>query len=609
MAHQLFQLPRSTAISNNLTLIAGAKVGFFLTTTSTPTNSYQDSALTTPHTNPVVADAAGRLPAIYLDPSIQYRITFTDSENVEIYPAIDPANDQILTQAIFNAYLALSDPYKRTAAEIAAGVTPTNYAYREGHVLRYGTNTTPGTTDMTTAFQNAALVSLNPYAPPGLYLVTGSIPLRDNQHWSLDGARISITGTSVQVFTVAAGIDDWSITGGSVIGDNGAAGATSGSAAGIKVIDSERWRVKDFTAQNIKGWGILVQPGSSTSDRAEHGQIDNPQMMACYRGIEVQVGTGAEYVTISNPYITRCNIGLYLAAGNVNVNGGQASDNTDGVKIGNGSNHAHAPIVGMNINHNTQYNVHCDNVVNGQSFIGCHIYGLAGDGASAIFLDQCKGILFDGGHMDCDIYNYKGASSGMNKILNMYCPGSYGLKRVTGSNNGHDELIIQGCWGPGSFAPSSDALDSAGVSMNDPAELYVLAKREAGSTQSLTSGVAADLIFNSEVSDRRGVYNNATGVTTIPAERGGFYRIRADAVFSGTGMSATASVVELKVNGTAVRLYNPAINSTTRLAFAIVSDIYLNATDAVKLTGTITGTTPLHGDGTYESSLTVERLS
>lgn len=43
----------------------------------------------------------------------------------------------------------------RTAAEIAAGVTPTNFGYPQGYVLRYGTNTTPGTTDMTAAIQAA----------------------------------------------------------------------------------------------------------------------------------------------------------------------------------------------------------------------------------------------------------------------------------------------------------------------------------------------------------------------------------------------------------------------------------------------------------------------
>lgn len=170
MAHQLFQLPRQTAISSNLTLVAGAKVGFFLTTTSTPTNSYQDSGLTTPHTNPVVADSAGRLPAIYLDPSIQYRITFTDDDGIEIYPAIDPANDDpvtqdavvgFLTQAIIGNLL-----YPRTAAEIAASVTPVNTAKDPGDPERYGTNTTPGTTDMSAALTAANAQSLQAGGAP-----------------------------------------------------------------------------------------------------------------------------------------------------------------------------------------------------------------------------------------------------------------------------------------------------------------------------------------------------------------------------------------------------------------------------------------------------------
>lgn len=42
---------------------------------------------------------------------------------------------------------------KRTAAEIAAGVTPVNYAYAPGRVDRYKTNTTPGMTSMAAGFQ------------------------------------------------------------------------------------------------------------------------------------------------------------------------------------------------------------------------------------------------------------------------------------------------------------------------------------------------------------------------------------------------------------------------------------------------------------------------
>lgn len=48
--------------------------------------------------------------------------------------------------AVEQALYKLINP--RTAAEISAGVTPVDYRYPEGDLNRYGTNTTPGTTDM-----------------------------------------------------------------------------------------------------------------------------------------------------------------------------------------------------------------------------------------------------------------------------------------------------------------------------------------------------------------------------------------------------------------------------------------------------------------------------
>jgi hypothetical protein len=51
------------------------------------------------------------------------------------------------------------DSRVRTAAEISAGVTPVNYAWPVGYWDRYGTNTTPGTTDMSAAASAAFKVA------------------------------------------------------------------------------------------------------------------------------------------------------------------------------------------------------------------------------------------------------------------------------------------------------------------------------------------------------------------------------------------------------------------------------------------------------------------
>jgi hypothetical protein len=70
---QLLTLPLARVQDANGIVYPGAKLDAFLTGTTTPTTVYQDPDLTTPHTNPVVADAGGLLPAIYIDPGVVYR--------------------------------------------------------------------------------------------------------------------------------------------------------------------------------------------------------------------------------------------------------------------------------------------------------------------------------------------------------------------------------------------------------------------------------------------------------------------------------------------------------------------------------------------------------
>jgi hypothetical protein len=83
-----------------------------------------------------------------------------------------------LTQTIFNTFLALSVPYVQTAAEIAAGVTPTNYAYLPGDVRRYGADPT-GVADSTSAITNALAVHAgnSVHAPAGTYKCTSPITI------------------------------------------------------------------------------------------------------------------------------------------------------------------------------------------------------------------------------------------------------------------------------------------------------------------------------------------------------------------------------------------------------------------------------------------------
>lgn len=71
-------------------------------------------------------------------------------------PGSSGRNTQQYAEAIDNnVERAFVSIYGRTPAEITAGVTPVDFRWPEPYPLRYGTNTTPGTTDMLAALQAA----------------------------------------------------------------------------------------------------------------------------------------------------------------------------------------------------------------------------------------------------------------------------------------------------------------------------------------------------------------------------------------------------------------------------------------------------------------------
>lgn len=88
----LFRLPKQVAIDSSGTPHASAEANFFLTGTTTATNTYSDAALTSAHANPVIADANGVFPPIYLDQNTIYKLTLNDSSQALIY-TVDPVND------------------------------------------------------------------------------------------------------------------------------------------------------------------------------------------------------------------------------------------------------------------------------------------------------------------------------------------------------------------------------------------------------------------------------------------------------------------------------------------------------------------------------------
>lgn len=70
---------------------SGAKLYFYETATTTPVTTYEDADRTVPHTNPVVADASGMFPAIYL-PDGKSKAVLKTSADVTIQ-TVDPVGE------------------------------------------------------------------------------------------------------------------------------------------------------------------------------------------------------------------------------------------------------------------------------------------------------------------------------------------------------------------------------------------------------------------------------------------------------------------------------------------------------------------------------------
>lgn len=198
----IFTLPRQVPLTSSGGLLAGAKLYFYITNTTTPKNTYTDFAMTTPATNPLVADANGVFAKTYLLEDERYRITLKTSADVLIYTEDDIDGPQ-LTQQEWGQI-----GFPRTAAEIAASVTPTYYTYEPGDVRRYGADPT-GVSSSTIAIQAAINIGSTVSFPAGTYLASGLTQSTNSQRIlafgsvtvkkNANGTILTCTGDNVEL--------------------------------------------------------------------------------------------------------------------------------------------------------------------------------------------------------------------------------------------------------------------------------------------------------------------------------------------------------------------------------------------------------------------------
>lgn len=223
----------------------------------------------------------------------------------------------------------------------------------------------------------------------GIYKISAPIEIQHGQYIFGNNATITTSSNTQTLLNVNAKFY-WKIDGNIILQGTG---KENNTAIGLNIIGGSNYSVQGVSASGISGYGIKLTQGASMGDRGERGRFSNISIQDCWTGVEV--GTSYEYISFNQLNASGNAFAMTILAGNVNVNNSNLNDNDAGLYVGGAlsTNNSHGIISGTNINHNTGYNVFCENVEYGQTFIGCHIYGTP---SGSIEIVDSNGVLFNG---------------------------------------------------------------------------------------------------------------------------------------------------------------------------------------------------------------------
>lgn len=131
-----FVLPFQTVIDAAGVPLPEAQLEFWYSGTSLHATTYADADLTTPNTNPVIANLAGRFGNIFLNPAVAYKVRLSNADGVEQWTA-DPVTALSLYYPVACEFLGSSPTSSEQMARhyFTSNVTfPANFSGSGGSV-------------------------------------------------------------------------------------------------------------------------------------------------------------------------------------------------------------------------------------------------------------------------------------------------------------------------------------------------------------------------------------------------------------------------------------------------------------------------------------------
>lgn len=153
---------------------AGGTLAFYASGTSTPLNTYSDSALSIANTNPVVLDSAGRANTVFLQ-NLAYKVVLSDVNNNLIWTE-DPvyASDYSTRAKLTSGSGSPNGSVAGTAG--SAGIGADTYWDNVNNILYVCTQTGTASTAVWTAVNATAAAAIVP-APQGYLTLTSGTPI------------------------------------------------------------------------------------------------------------------------------------------------------------------------------------------------------------------------------------------------------------------------------------------------------------------------------------------------------------------------------------------------------------------------------------------------
>lgn len=157
---------------------AGYKLFTYIAGTTTKQATWTDSTQTVQNANPIILDSSG-VGYVWGDPTLAFKFVWAPANDTDpptspirtVDNLYFPLDIGVLTQQLIGSIL-----YPRTLPEIAAGVTPVNYAYPPYDVRRYGA-VGDGVTNDSPAFNLAGTIGVPIFVPdpPVAWLLNSNV--------------------------------------------------------------------------------------------------------------------------------------------------------------------------------------------------------------------------------------------------------------------------------------------------------------------------------------------------------------------------------------------------------------------------------------------------